>query len=169
MPAASGPGLSLEVVGVKQALRDLGRLEPDARKLLQKDFKEQLRPLADRARDHLPAEPPLSGMTSGRLAWSKKSRSGVKIATSGRNRRTGTLTVAALVNTDAAGSVFDIAGRRRSGRTAAGRVFVRQLTSRFGRPSRSLWPTAERNQDLIEQAVSDLVGRVEAELNRRLA
>lgn len=166
----SAPNISYQVVGVKAALRDLGRLEPELRKSLQASFKTELKPLADKARSDMPAQPPLSGMGKpGRLQYSNKSRTGVKIATSGRNRRAGTLTVAALVNTNAAGAVFDMAGRKTRGVTPQGVAFVAGLSNRFGNASRTLWPTVERNEALIEQAVNNLVNGVETEINRRLA
>lgn len=166
----SAPSISYQVVGVKAALRDLGRLEPELRKSLQASFKAELKPLADKARQDMPAQAPLSGMEKpGRLQYTNKARTGVKIATSGRNRRAGTLTVAALVNTNAAGAVFDMAGRKTRGVTPQGVGFIAGLSNRFGNASRTLWPTVERNEALIERAVDNLVNGVETEITRRLA
>lgn len=163
----AAPIVRYEVVGLRGALRDLGKLEPELRKTLQKDFRTALNVVRDDARRAMPASAPLSGMAhGGRTGWSRKAATSITVKTSGRNRRRRELTIAALALTNPAGSIYDMAGRASAGRTPQGRAMIAALG---GHPSRVMWPTVEKNENAIELAVRTLTMSVERELNRSLA
>ena len=54
--------MSIEVRGLKEALRDLQKLEPELRKEINKEIRSAVKPLVDNINDRIPGGPPLSGM-----------------------------------------------------------------------------------------------------------
>ena len=63
-------GVSMEVVGIKDALRELNNLDKEARRKITRDFKRITKPVEDAARRLIPPTAPLSGMER---AWTTKS------------------------------------------------------------------------------------------------
>jgi len=53
---------SLEIVGVKEALRQLNKMDKVARRQLTKDYAQIVSPIIAEARELTPAKAPLSGM-----------------------------------------------------------------------------------------------------------
>lgn len=63
--------------------------------------------------------------------------------------------------------LFDMAGKA-GGTTERGQLMIDKLSSRFGRPSRVLWPTYEKHKDsvldAVQKIVDDLMRRVQNEM-----
>ena len=163
---------SVTVVGVKDALRELGKIEPDLKKQIQKDVKTILRPVVDEAKRAVPAMP-LSGMAR---SWKRGvlfpyDQAQVQRSIGARfntRKRGNSLAVIAVVMKSAAGTIYDMAGKR-GGKTLQGRAMIANLEARFGKASRGMWPAYERNADAVNEAMERVVDVVTDAANRRIA
>jgi hypothetical protein len=169
--------LNTEVVGVKEALRDLGKLDKDLARQLRKDARKIMQPIVTEAKGNIP-NTALSGMsrpwtskTSGvqLLPWSgATSRRYVKAKTSTKKPKefqgnTRDLAVFYVSWAGGVNAIFDMAGRKNKSFMAA------NLSGKFGPPSRIMWPAAEKNADNVEAQMSIVVEQVMREYNRKLA
>lgn len=162
--------MSTQVKGLRQALTALGKIDKEAQKEAKREMRSALKPAQADARSKVPLKPPLSGWSStSRIGWSARARTGVQISISSKRDRAGRIRLAALVQRQAAGAIFDMAGRKSGGATASGRQLIAQLNARFGRPSRSLWPTVEQHRPQIERDLDTALRRVQDRINRELA
>ena len=171
-------GATMKVQGVTGALTTLRKLDPDFQKQVKKDIRAAAKPLQQKAREYVPLKPPLSGFsrswtrsTGGTVAgWNArgKTRNKVVIKTGGKRRPDGSYLLVAVVQTDAMGAIFDMAGRRSSGHTPAGQAMISNLNKIHG-ASRGMWPAAEQELPHIQQVVGGILDTVSARLTRELA
>ena len=125
---------TVTVVGVKDAMRQLQKIEPDLAKQIKKDFKEIVKPVVGDARSQV-LNLPLSGFRrnwkAGKLLpWSQSAVSRSIIARYSNRRRGNSLAVFSVTMKSPAGTIFDIAGRKSANRLGAA------LDSLYGRASR---------------------------------
>ena len=161
----------IEVYGLKEALKELRKVEPDFRKTVNKDAKELAKPAVDDAKSQYPPTL-LSGMQRnwtqrGNLKFpysQQKAQRGVtvKVDTSKRNSST-----ISIIQKDPAAAIIDMAGKK-GGSNAQGARFISALTLQFGLPSRVMWPAYDRNAGAVEQNMVELVERVMDAVNRNL-
>jgi len=171
-------GATMKVEGVTAALTTLRKLDPEFQKQVKKDIRAAAKPLQQKAREYVPLEPPLSGFsrswtrsTGGTVAgWNArgKTRNKVVIKTGGKRRSDGTYLLVAVVQTDAMGAILDMAGRKSSGNTPAGRAMISNLNKIHG-ASRGMWPAAEQELPHIQQVVGGILDTVSARLTKELA
>jgi hypothetical protein len=157
---------TVTVVGVKDAMRQLQKIEPDLAKQIKKDFKEIVKPVVGDARSQV-VNLPLSGFrrnwTAGKLLpWSQSAVSRSIIARYSNRRRGNSLAVFSVTMKSPAGTIFDIAGRKSANRLGAA------LDSLYGRASRLMWPTYERHANQVNKNMADLVEKITDAANRRL-
>lgn len=168
---------TIEVVGVKQALRELGKLDKDLARQLRKDARKIMQPIVKEAKGNIPTIA-LSGMSR---PWTSKksgvqllpwdgatSRKYVKAKTSTKKPRefqgrTQDLAVFYVSWAGGINAIFDMAGKRMNSPMAA------NLTGKFGPPSRIMYPAAEKNADNVETEMAQVVEQVMKEYNRKLA
>lgn len=160
------PETSIEVRGLKEALAELNKVAPTVRRELTKSIKGDAKPLLDAARALVPDSPPLSGMTSGRFAWSTKAKSQIGIKMGGRARGE-QYTILSLRQNNPAGSIFDIAGKK-GGSSKRGQAFIANLVARYGSPSRAMWPAAEQALPQITDAITQTIDDALSTINRNL-
>ena len=161
---------SVQVYGVKSALKELNKINPKLRREYTKRYKDIVKPVVQAAKIAFPKSAPLSGMarSTGRLGgWDGGLvAKGVVAKIDTRKARPGTETVGAffIVQKTGWGSIYDIAGRNNPGSQ-----FVQNLINN-GAPnaSRAMWPAYEGNAAQIELAVLDLVDNVMNDVNRNL-
>lgn len=158
---------TVTIVGIKETLRDLQKLEPDMAKEIKKDFKQIVKPVVDNARVDVVALP-LSGFArnwkQGRLLpWDKAAVSKSIIARFSNRKRGNSLAVFSVTMKSPAGTIFDIAGRKSSSQLATA------LDQLYGRASRLMWPTYERHADAVNDNLAKLVERITDATNRRLS
>ena len=154
-----------EFVGVADAIKALRRIDPDLRKQFTRDVKQITRPIVTAAQNSYPEEY-LSGMTRrwaprGRPVFPyepRKARSGVQTKV---DTRRDARAVIAVIQRDAAASIIDMAGKRNGNPLAT-------ALDRFGKPSRVMWPAAERNQSAVERELSDAVTAVMRQVSEEL-
>ena len=160
----------IEVVGLKDALKTLNKVDKSLRREITKDYKKIVQPVINDADNLVPSGVPLSGMARG---W--KLRSGfqmlpwlpgyeqkivAKINTrnireySGYKTNVGTF---GIVWKGATGTLFDT--------TMAGPL-GRSLTARYGSRSRVMWKAYEQRQGDVMSEMERLVKRVMDEANR---
>lgn len=172
---------SLEIVGVKEALRTLNRIDREARKQLTRDYKEIVAPVLNTARSLTPATPPLSGMG---YRWNPKNRGDVfpwndaksdkaiKPFVSGKKPRqfngfTSNLATFGIRWSAPGATVVEMSGNGNVP-TAKGREMVQALTNRYGQPGRFLWRAYERHADEVLKNVERLIKDLMRTLNERL-
>ena len=171
--------MKAQVVGLKETLRDLNKLDKELSKEIRKDIRKTVQPLADAINAARPDGALLSGMEhNGRTAWKNKRPVAVKLDTRKPKRyvdRPGrTVTNVVRVTTkDAPTAIVDMAGRAGGSQSRAPQArqrpnFASALTSRLGPPSRFMWPQAENMVGDIQRQMEPIIKRVEDAMNRDL-
>ena len=167
--------LDLEVVGVKDALRDLRKFDRVLSNQLRRDARKIMAPIVKDAQRSIPLTA-LSGWDnkwisaksgSQLLPWDGyKARSYVKAKTSTKKPREFagvTRDISAFYVSWAGGvnAIFDMAGRKNNS------VMAANLTGKFGPPSRIMWPAATQNAPKVEQQMKAVIDRLMSEYNKR--
>ena len=156
----------VEVLGLKEALKELNTMDKKLRRQITRDFKQIVQPVLGKAESMLPQGPPLSGMAR---SWTGKSgadimswndtrvRKNLKAFTSGKKVR------------DAPGGFrqnLGVFGIRWLGPQAtaldmlAKGVMADNLTDRFGPPSRIIYKAYDSASDEVQAQVKELVNKV---------
>lgn len=160
-----------QIVGVRETIAELKQVDRRLERETRKRMRNAARPLQQAAQAKVPSTTPMSGWTSGRYAFDAgQIRSGIKVRTStARGKKNAkSWRLLELTQNTAAGIVFDMAGRRSSGKSKQGRQFISNLNARVGRASRSMWPAAEQNIDKVEREVVKAVEDAAKVVNRRI-
>ena len=171
--------MKAQVVGLKETLRDLNKLDKELSKEIRKDIRKTVQPLADAINAARPGAAPLSGMNHrGRTGWNNRKNVAVKLDTRKPRRyvdRPGrTVTNVVRVTTkDAPTAIVDMAGRAGGSQSQAPQSrrrpnFAPALTSRLGPPSRFMWREAEDKINDIQREMEPIIKRVEQAMNRDL-
>lgn len=158
---------TVEVIGVKEMLRDLKQIDPEARKQFAKDAKQIASPIVVAAQGSYPAQA-LLGMKyrwtqNGRqlLPWdARKARRGITVKVDAGRKKDGVVTI---IQKDPAAAIYDIAGRGTSNR------FGDALTAFAGNPSRVMWPAAEAHITDVQAEMTKAIEQVAKEIERRIA
>lgn len=158
--------ITLKVDGVASVIRQLGQIDPELRKAATHRMRSVAEPVAARARGFIPTATPLSGWArSKRLGWSSaRVKAGIKPRVSTRANRSSQIGLLSVVQTNPAGAMFDMAGKR-GGTSPKGQQFVKSLAERTGQPSRSMWPGVQAAMPLVEDQLRAAVGDLEDTLN----
>ena len=164
---------SIEVNGVADAIKILQRVNPELKKQTVKSMKAAAAPVEEAARRLVPDVRPLSGWTSWKGGFDPvKVRRAIKVAFRGTkvrdSRDPNKIPLLTLRQKNAAGAIYDMAGRRSSGSTDAGRVFIRELTNRGGPASRTMWPGAEAGMPAVVKQVEEAIDDMMVALNKEL-
>jgi hypothetical protein len=161
---------SVEVFGVKEAIKELRNVDPLYRKQLNKDAKEVAAPAVDDAKGRYPMQF-LSGMKyqwapKGKVKFpydQSKAQRGVKVKVDTSKKNQGTIVI---TQTDPAAAIIDMAGKA-GGKGNRGSNFVAQMT-RFGPPSRIMWPAYVAHSGDIEKNMVALIETVMEQVNRNM-
>ncbi len=157
------------VEGVREALKALKEIDPKLRTATNKRVRKSVVPLQNAVRARIPGVA-LSNWNSGRYGFEGgAAASGVKVKIGGsKSAKKMTWELVTLRQSNAGGSVFDMAGRKSSGGSPQGRAFISNLNSRFGAASRSMWPAAEAELPRVQANVLEAVNDVAKLTNREL-
>ena len=162
----SGVTMKTEVIGIRDAVKDLKKLEPAVFKEFRKEAGTALKPIVLDAQATLnnagPA--PLSGMArkwapKGRqiFPWSQtKAVRGVKVSL-----RPSKAAFLSVQQKDASGAIFDIAGRSSTNKFG-------EALNKYGKASRSMWPAADANENEVRRNLADLVQSVSKKTETKL-
>jgi hypothetical protein len=149
---------STEIYGLKQALAELAAIDKKTKFKAISQIKSSGAAMVSEVATRYPDMPPLSGMTptkkgGARLAYDpKKVRKGVQIQVGGRSRN-GSIPLVTLVQKDAGGAFYDMAGMRNSGSVVAS-----ELDARYGKAQRGMW---RARSYIYGQATKDILSAIE--------
>jgi hypothetical protein len=158
----------MEIVGAKEAVRSLNKLEPGLRKQFAADATRIAQPaISEAQRRYSSAGVPLSGMnrnwaSNGRKIFPynvSKALRGVKIKLQGDRRVT---SVILIEQRDAATAVWETAGRKTDNRLGNALGFIKPSTSRVLGPS--VFSRRNEISGEMEKAILEVTRRVEKEL-----
>ena len=158
----------VSVYGVRETLAELRELDKAVFFEAVREIKKAARPMQAAIVSKLPSDPPLSGMARGtRYPWSSKARK-VEVKYGGRKDRTkDEWPLLKLQLKDAAGAIYDMAGKNTKTQ------FTAALSARGGGPSRAMWRGEGKTKREAEEAVTEAIARasklVNAELVKRPA
>ncbi len=172
---------SIEVVGIKEALRELNKIDKVARRQITKDYKELVAPVINTAQSLTPSAPPLSGMG---YRWNPGNRGdvfpwdgvkvdkGMKAFVSGKKPRqfggfTSHLATFGIRWSAPGADVAEMSGKGNVP-TAKGREMVQALSARYGQPGRFLWKAYTQHQQDVLAGMERLVKDVMRQVNERL-
>jgi len=170
--------MTIQVKGVGETLRELGKINPSLKKELNKDIRNILKPLLAEINQSIPLSPPLSGMAhNGRTGWSNRKNSVIKIDTRKPRRNLNEPRMSVPVNIvrittkGAPVAIVDMAGK------AGGRVSKREAKyqrSNFagalpGQPSRFMWAKAADSLSMIEKEMDSTIKAVVLRANQEMA
>lgn len=157
--------ITLEIEGIKEALRDINKVDPALRRQITKEYKEIVAPVINDARQRNPQEPPLSGFVrkwttkSGleMFPWDpKKSDRGIAAGTSGKkpklyNGMTQNLAAFFIRWKGPQSTLFEMATRGNLGGN---------LDAKHGLPGRIIWKSWDAHEDEVMRKVESLVVEV---------
>jgi hypothetical protein len=157
---------SVEVLGLKEALRELNTIDKKLRREITRDFKQIVQPVLGKAESLLPNGAPLSGMAR---SWKGKSGADIMSWNDARVRRNIKAFTSGKKVRDAPGGFkqnLGVFGIRWLGPQATALDFLAKgtmgenLTARFGSPSRIIYKAYESASADVERQVKELVNKV---------
>jgi hypothetical protein len=169
----------IEVVGLKEALREINQIDKAARQKITREFKQIMKPVVDEAKQNVPKTPPISGWgrswktSSGfqMLPWDGNPATKlVDVKVSGKrpreyNGQVRDLAVLIVRWRGAVNTLFDMA---RDSKTVQGANMIRGLNASTRQASRVMWPAYEAKSNEVEDAIRDEIAKVMAMVNRRI-
>ena len=161
----------IEVYGIKEAFKELNKLDPTLRKQITKDAKEVAKPVVSDAQAKYPPVI-LSGMKYNWVQKGKqkfpydqmKARKGITVKIDTSKKNVGTIVI---TQKDPAAAIIDMAGKK-GGTSAQSDRFISALTMMFGMPSRVMWPAYNGNADAVQKNMVELVATVMAAVGRKM-
>ena len=170
--------MTIQVKGVGETLRELGKINPALKRELNKDIRNILKPLLAEITQAIPSAPPLSGMAhNGRTGWPNRKNPLIKIDTRKPRRNLNEPRMSVPVNIvrittkGAPVAIVDMAGK------GGGRVSRRESKYQRpnfagalpGNPSRFMWAKAADSLSMIEREMDSTIRAVVLEANREMA
>lgn len=169
--------ISIEVYGVKAALKEVNKVNPKLRREFTKRYKEIVKPVIQQAKSSFPDEPPLSRMgkpfkhlgswDGGLVAKGVTAKINTRSARK-RNIEKGavyeTISTFLIQQKTGWGSLFDMAGKKNNDSIMAQNL----INKGYGSASRAMWPAYESNKTEIDFAVLALCKDVMSEVSRNL-
>ena len=171
--------VAAEAEGLADAIRTLGKVDRELKKELVRSMKKAADPLVAEARSLIPSAKPLTNWYGWKGGWdTNKVKRGIKVSQRNTAQRTRegqqqeTIRLLALTQTNAAGAIYDMAGKagghgKGSEGLARGEAMIRKLDE-TRTASRSLWPAAERRLGEVQDAVRDAIEDMERTINEEL-
>jgi hypothetical protein len=172
------------LTGIKETLDALKDFDKDAVKRFNKVINDELKGAERDAHGLISEEPPMSGWrkvdaargkTRGGEGWPGWNAGQIKskitkTKAQGKVRGDYTTSAGALLNKSAAGSIFEVAGRKTKAGFGGGSSaqFLRTLGNRFGKASRVVWRVVDKDRSKIEANVSKALEEAKAELQKHL-
>ena len=171
--------MTIQANGMKEALRDLGKIDPALRREIGKDIRQVVKPLVDTINSRIPGAAPLSGMNhNGRTGWARRKAVAIKLDTRKPRNHVNRpfqdiVSVVRVTTKDAPTAIVDMAGKAggSQSRAAAPRQrpnFAPALSARLGQPSRFMWRDIDGQILEIQNNLKPIIDRIEDETNRAL-
>jgi len=165
----------VKLENVRSVQNLLKEFAPDLRRQMDRQVRKVIEPISNRARGMVPEmalsrwKPQGQGQWGQRLRYdASDARRGIRVGTGGKARGlTGTQLFAySLLQANAAGAVYEVAGRRSSGVNS----FVSNLNRKHGGASRAIWRAwdSTSGDSQVQNEVLDVVAATITEYNRRM-
>lgn len=165
--------VSMQVTGLKEALREINSIDVRARRQITKDYAQIVSTVITQGQQNTPEEPPIRGMkwqwkarkVSQIFPWNNAaSDRTMKPFVSGKRPRqygafTSDLAVFGIRWSASDALTVEMAGKGPVP-TARGKQMVAALNAKYGTPGRFLWKAFEQHQDKVIAEVEELVKRV---------
>jgi hypothetical protein len=154
--------MAVEMKGLAETLRDLGKIEPAMKRQVMKDIRGVVKPVVDVINARIPSAPPIRGMDhDGRTGWRNVKKVAVKVDARKPRRSVGeitqgakTMSVVRIITKGAPVAIVDMAGKaggRKSRRPPQNqRPNFASALDTIGSPSRFMWKDIDRSISLIE-------------------
>jgi hypothetical protein len=180
------------LTGIKETIDNLKEFDKDAVKRFNKVINAELssaetsaRTIVSRINNSHGTGTPMSGWrqndatkpssTRGGAGWPGfnpgEVAAGIK-KSKAQGRVSGDYTTSAgkLINSSAAGAIFEVAGRKTKGSadTTNGAQFLRNLGNRFGKASRLIWSVVDKDKERIERNVAQALEEAKRTLQTHL-
>lgn len=170
--------MTIQVKGVAETMRELGKINPSLKKELNKDIRAILKPMLKEINDSIPKSPPLSGMAhNGRTGWGNRKNAVIKIDTRKPRRglndspRVVPVNLVRITTQGAPVAITDMAGK--SGSSVSRREAKYQRpnfgSALSGNPSRFMWSNAEKSIGNVESEMKNTIDQVVRKANVELA
>ena len=173
------------IIGLEETVSLLKQWDPEALKIMNKEMYQVMKKIQVDARQLMPTATPMSkwGMEAketdkwGRLRFqSKSARMGLKTKIE-RQRRKGNWTSRAyiMINSDAAGAIYETAGRKNpGGASPQGAAFINAIEADSGvtvrgKQGRVAYKAVEDRRFYTMNEIGDAINKGTAALNRKLA
>jgi hypothetical protein len=172
------------LTGVKETLASLKEFDKSAVSRFNKVINTELAGAERDARNLISDQPPMSGWrktdatkgrTRGGAGWPGWNAGEIKskitkTKAQGKVRGDYTTSAGALLNKSAAGSIFEVAGKKTKPGFGGGSSaqFLRTLGNRFGQASRVVWRVVDKDRARIEENVARALEQAKADLQRHL-
>lgn len=179
-------GAEISVFGVRDALKELGQMDKTLRFKAVSKIKGASGEMLAVARSQYPDNSQLQDVmpgwsTKGRLGYDKKNvDKGVQVVVGGRSFGN-SYAIVTIVQKNAGGALFDIAGLRNGSEGVGGtdrlgrnredsqsEAFLRNLNSAFGEAQRGMWRKIEVIRELADKELMNALEEVAAQVNRKL-
>jgi hypothetical protein len=150
---------NIEIVGAKDAIKALRRIDPDLRKQFNRDAAQIMKPALDEIKASYPVKLPSGMMRNWKMASGfqqfpydvKKVRKGVKFKIDTRRKNQ---TVMRIVNTEPSAVFIEFVGRSSYAQIA------KVLTLFYGLPGRFMYPAVEKALPQVEDQLKRRVMKV---------
>jgi hypothetical protein len=144
---------------------------PDLLREIDKANREAAKPILAYAKSIVPNQAPISGWEhTGRTGWnSAKVAKGMVMRAGKKSSFSSYRSLLEFRQTDTAGAIFEVLGRRSRPETEKGRRFLDVINKRFPRTSRLLWRAVDEiGLDRLQAEIKENYRTYEAQLNVRL-
>jgi hypothetical protein len=170
--------MTIQVKGVGETLRELGKINPSLKKELNKDIRNILKPLLAEINQSIPSSPPLSGMAhNGRTGWSKRKNSVIKIDSRkprrnlNQPRMSVPVNIVRIMTKGAPVAIVDMAGKAGGSSSKREAKYQRPMFANLlpGEPSRFMWAKAADSLSMIEKEMDSTIKAVVLRANQEMA
>lgn len=174
--------ITIETAGIKDALRKVAEIDKSVRQSYTREYKKLTAPAVKVMKDKVPSEAPISGWerkwttASGFQALPWNGVVGEKLIKAGVSTkkpkefqgRTRNLAAFFIKWAGSTAVIYDMAGRKGTPATAAGRNMVAGLEAKDGQASRLMWPSLLDQEEEITAGMQQLLDRIMADYSRAL-
>lgn len=172
-----------KIRGLDDALKTLQKMDPVLRREAVKRLKDDVKPIVSAIKAGIP-KAPLSNWVAPKQSSARrgsvsagrsgaagtpywefgKAKSGVRasVKKQGARQMKGKAILVSVRQSNGAGEVFDMAGK------ASNNVFTRNLSAKWGGPSRLMWPTAEKHKPQVVASINRSVVNMSDIINEEL-
>lgn len=167
----------IEVYGIRDALRELGKIDSKYKFKVINRVKAAGKPMLDKARENYPTDPVLTDSngnvtwrTTGRLGYSKKMADRGVVMQVGGRAFGNAYAIVTIVQKNPGAAMFDIAGFANGSwsKGPKGDAFIAKLNREYGQAQRGMWRNIVQIRELAGKSMTKALNEVMAEVNRNL-